>query len=920
MPGVLLKRFRLNRKAMEGHQIAFIDFPYWNALIAFQDKIKEIRNGRFLANKELPPWNQLNDGLMSLAPMLIQGFEETSFGKPRRMLALVDDGDGNPLWRPSLDLMRSLIWDWVELWVAYAFDKERQTPAGDATLQTLYANIDSNPESDWQVSDMGRLWDEKGELMWKSVPALLASMLVVRQQRRPLALSSGDTIQWRLAQDGNRLVVLSEPTEWSHTRSTRDGKTRHLIGLYSHKLEFGAQTVPGDPDAWIYIHHRVRRYASHEVKWLNEADVSILTQIAEARHSGWQAHPTFVRLRVRGTTRTAQYRWGVNNLLARHQARQLELPSNILKNPSMYARPEWLRDRYFVVYAEGLKPKHPMKTGVGMSEQAEVAVGVLAQMEDVLQSDTPFAIDSISQLSPKDVRFRRGQIDGLSIATHDGLEQSARKPLYQSVLRECSLAASRRASGGRPLQILLLAWASHSLHAMHHYVERTLFLNPDEHVEQVHIEDHLLDPMMGIPAEWQRLKPDSPRNDRRAEIEAHLRRWSGLIRGFVDPQMLTLAMIELPASTEDHLISWIRYVIRRSCAQNHVLSQMLQPVSSSFDPTRVIPGPSIETAVRLKNASRDLLLRQLHIVYADLSPLYERMGIPAGVARELLVIGLYRHRSKTHGVDYPLAICLHPNGRVQVCLPDPDSGLPLPWTLYTEAPPLLSEHMKHRNTRMLRDRSDTSRHKAFVRNLLDTLPSQPILLLLESDGWRGDVLALADKELKLGELGIKWQAIPWLKAESTPNVRIIRVRDAGTGNETPQWIASDANTWDAACIDAQDLKAACLLEARRDAMSVYYSIGRIPKMADNQDNRAFLSNLGGDIAFRHQQAVEMVPFFLQPSDNPVIWTRIAHALRYSSAWGQGNLTLPYPLHLARTLMEDMMTTVPSYEIEQDEDA
>jgi len=92
-------------------------------------------------------------------------------------------------------------------------------------------------------------------------------------------------------------------------------------------------------------------------------------------------------------------------------------------------------------------------------------------------------------------------------------------------------------------------------------------------------------------------------------------------------------------------------------------------------------------------------------------------------------------------------------------------------------------------------------------------------------------------------------------------------------------------------------------------------------MAHNpEENQEFLSNSGGDVAFRHQQAVEIVPFFLQPEDEPAAWARVVHALRFSTAWGQGNLSKPYPLHLAHTLLEDMKAAVPPYDVASDEES
>jgi hypothetical protein len=63
---------------------------------------------------------------------------------------------------------------------------------------------------------------------------------------------------------------------------------------------------------------------------------------------------------------------------------------------------------------------------------------------------------------------------------------------------------------------------------------------------------------------------------------------------------------------------------------------------------------------------------------------------------------------------------------------------------------------------------------------------------------------------------------------------------------------------------------------------------------------------GGDVAYKHQQAIEFVPFFLQDGDDPLVYCRIGHFLRSSSAWEGGNIVLPYPSHLGKTLVSDQM--------------
>ena len=73
--------------------------------------------------------------------------------------------------------------------------------------------------------------------------------------------------------------------------------------------------------------------------------------------------------------------------------------------------------------------------------------------------------------------------------------------------------------------------------------------------------------------------------------------------------------------------------------------------------------------------------------------------------------------------------------------------------------------------------------------------------------------------------------------------------------------------------------------------SYFFSIGKQlqavkgGKPDDNElDNQLYSDREGSDIAYKHQQAVEMIPFILQAGDDPLVYCRIAHFLRTTPAW------------------------------------
>ena len=102
---------------------------------------------------------------------------------------------------------------------------------------------------------------------------------------------------------------------------------------------------------------------------------------------------------------------------------------------------------------------------------------------------------------------------------------------------------------------------------------------------------------------------------------------------------------------------------------------------------------------------------------------------------------------------------------------------------------------------------------------------------------------------------------------------------------------------------AQDHDASSLLH--------YFSIGR-QSITNTQSEEERLSiEVDGNEAHRQEQAVEIVPFFLQgepeqQSKEALYYSRIVHLLRSSPAWQVGNTVLPFPLHLAKALIEDYL--------------
>jgi hypothetical protein len=141
-----------------------------------------------------------------------------------------------------------------------------------------------------------------------------------------------------------------------------------------------------------------------------------------------------------------------------------------------------------------------------------------------------------------------------------------------------------------------------------------------------------------------------------------------------------------------------------------------------------------------------------------------------------------------------------------------------------------------------------------------------------------------------------------------PNLRIIRVRTLGAG-ETPQYFAIQQD--DEGIKEEKDLSHLTgFIDTQTESEFFHYlSVGRLPTTAAKEQRGKpglYKTDEGGGIAFKHQTIVELVPFFLQEMDNPQAWCHIPHFLRISPGWDGGNIALPYPMHLAKCMIEDQL--------------
>ena len=321
---------------------------------------------------------------------------------------------------------------------------------------------------------------------------------------------------------------------------------------------------------------------------------------------------------------------------------------------------------------------------------------------------------------------------------------------------------------------------------------------------------------------------------------------------------------------------------------------------------------------RTHNAIQDLIIRQLGALYDLPNTIYQKIGLPEHKAHELDIVA-FSLIKKQIGVTYALAVRLRSSGEVDVLLPEATE-----WISYTEAGYQLGKIFADarrylKNGKMRKESPISLQSNALVKFVEDTLIQKlerPTIAIIEAENWRNKGTW---EQLKTDRLSQSLDCLElqetYARDDSQLNnlLAVIRLR---TGDETPQYITNQ-ETWqkyeDRLSRDLYQLSG--FIERSDNEVFHYFSIGRLPstiKGVQTTKGREDPYKIGdaGGIAFKHPQAIEMLPFFIHPDfqteENRKILCRVPHYLRFSPAWTMGNIVLPYPMHLGEQLIKDRL--------------
>jgi hypothetical protein len=921
-----------------------LDFPYAKAFDTFMFAFKEVykqTHDKKLPYRLFPPYRQLNDAILALAPGLIQAFEDNK--KLGRMVAFTRYEHGRPEDFPTLEQLCSLIKHWLLCWAEQPEVEALLQADGKRAWQEQLEALDGQPETAWQhditPASLAANPGHEQNLGYIALPALLTTLL----ENQTMSIYSKQreyVITWRRVNAGgkNGLYLISQPI------LDKDD-------YFAYRLDFSVQTQTGYVDhksklrPWVFAHLSIQRYITERYSGDYKRSNSVLVGFNREHFSNqWDRSTTLIQLGVKGK----EWESGVGKLLGKYSINPLASPEAIFKKPLGYANysgaEDFRHNEYYVVYAEGRKfgdekeRKHQTDTGMTLGERSQMMENVLSLLGGWLEVSPPFHRDL---QSPNNT---------LALRNYDYMIKP-RKDNKAQVSWCASLQTSLAGSGYDHLHITVLhrsddfqGWAEKQI------TEALMGVDTGDN-SLVTVSYFPLEPSLYFPLDAGNLDPQLVFKDAnekppqfmkqwyeqmRASYPKKRDEWQAFLQG-IDwkPNARRMVLIDSTGEygTKDNRIpdsQKIKGAIRDACNREGILSQFivgnLKPDSKN---TGKLKG---ESAGRLKHAVLDLLLRQQAILYAPPHEIYERAaGLNAETAHQLDIIAFCRvNRTGLHNFNYVLAVRLRADGTGSVMLPGDSNGW-IPYDIATSKLGILIEEGKVRlftNQKVspLRMHHDTMLN--FVHEVLTSRLERPTIAVIEAEGWRNGASEDENKhcwtQLRNRDLSRNLHTLHFdryrVYDRAAPKLNnllaVVRLRmDA----ETPQYITAGEWSAEESMRDIPHLTS--YIDPGVTEPMHFMSVAGLSETQDRQDSERVQELFKADIrdsqydeiAPKHPQIVEMVPFFVHPDyqhdEGQRQLCRCVHFLRNSPAFVMGAINKPYAMHLGEKLIEDQLCIV-----------
>ncbi|MEH2372862.1 RNaseH domain-containing protein [Nostoc sp.] len=768
------------------------------------------------------------------------------------------------------------------------------------------------------------------------------------------------------------LFIVSQPFVALYTDDYGKEREGYFVYRLDFRVQTqtGRFNQNGKLKPWIFLDLSCQRYAHEPLIETNYGrDISVLIGMNEERLSGYEVDSTLIRLTIDNSAREDSKPWKLQlpNLLAAFKARALERTENILGNPATYGNLEnnsdWNKDEYYLVHTEGYKYEHEkhkrghsIKPGFSLQERGDIVAQVLNLLNGVLIPDdpmqcdipapsgqkTPLAMRDYEDIS-KPLTFTKQQKEKLS---QEQIKQRVdkRRKEKQTIITD----AIERALEGKPIHFYLL-WRERDTYDVTIQKLRDAFLLNEgedfpEHIKvsPVWIDDpNLLKPLDTAgyaPKDGQEFDKQI-RKQHQMKLDTFRDFLKQKVIASIDPttKPYCFAIIEIGQSKkkEVHPKQSIYRAVREACVLENIGSQMVQtvkPKSSDKEDenTDTSPSYSKKTEGRILNTVLDVTLRQIGALYGIPSEVYERAGIAKEIAKNLDVIALCRRKTTQgqHNIHYALAVRLRATGAVDVLFPNSNNWIPYAQA-GIEIGQIFSQARRDRNYLKTVQLKGINLAK-FAADVLTQVGEQPTLVLIEADVWRNERgeenggqawFQLKNENLLAKRDVLDFQHVPGhtcvYRRDHNKLRNLLEIIRFRTGDETTQYI-TNRQAWNDNSPARDLINLSGFYDTSVPELFHYFSIGRLPKtqkaqdtstarelyMLDSQDEES-----GVNIAFKHQQMLEMLPFFIRSDfqkteESLKSLCRVPHYLRISPAWSMGNIHSPYPMHLGKQLIKD----------------
>jgi hypothetical protein len=924
-------RFRLNRPALKDQGVAAIPFPMMDQLDRFYQSIERECLNRQLKPSEKATWRTLNDAL-NLSAYLVQPFESLK----RQRIAIAPAHVS----LPQANQIGAVVRQWLGFYSSTTFAQEMEQKPD--IFKRLLEPIEW--KQGWMSQEALSLIVPDNPIdpvAYYAIPSLIASAMV----DRPFEYH-GLRINWRIAQHNRKLCLISQPIQAHLKIDNEDEK-----GFFVIRVEFTLRTMPGtgDKEPYIDLSLHCRRYIESANSWSTRSTGTILIETSRPVISSWpQRSPVQVPLifaKKGSDQQSAFYRHHVDDFLGALRALPIRKPRELLQSPmDFWNVHDPSQDGYYLVYHEGTYPNHPVETGWPLPDQQSMYQQFRRNLEDLLtplepiQKDTRFyrRITPTIALHIGDLQDRK-KIDAdvvegkVMSAPNDHLGEQIAKALKEIWLK-------RRASPN----VVLLWFTPKTRDAIRERFEQLtegqVPLLLDEITPELY-QPLVSDQEFDVGLLWEN-GPDPQMNrqqyrERMADYEVALsgkrkqrvNQWSLKLRGIRSkitqqgsltdtPEILVL--IEQPnhKDTRAEEMRSPKGAIREACILSRYLSQFIVTVENpEKSPDREEGKPVKSDFYRVENAITDLVLRQPGITIGSWQAFHQRLGI-SGALPEAELIGLYRATTNKYNLDFPVAVRLTPGGRhAEMTFPGKNNT----WLPYPQACAQLAEMIVRNRYKVISRRlgqpsspNDVCLTRPQILAFVDDIirgPGKEKIVFLEAQRFRQQLM----NHLRNGDMRLNQYPIPgngMLTPSQLPGVRLVRILT----DESPQYIMGGP--------DPKEPGNALLEAGKSGEFDVFYSIGenatvnkqpihesaktaefRHPETPDDRDPISKLDY--AQRAFKHSQMVEIIPYFMQPGDDPAELAWIAHRLRTALNWSAGNTLYPRPIHLASAFFGDM---------------